>query len=174
MSIYVFIALVVIVIIAIWRVRSLATTEKRKVFKNNTYAYTAKPLLMSVTEAEFFVKLKRLVQDRYYVFPQVHLSALLDHRVKGQDWHYAFRHINGKSVDYVLCDKNTLKPVYAIELDDLSHTKPDRRERDGEVERIFKEAHLPLVRFSNKDVSNETIIKSLSDERERASARHLS
>ena len=55
------------------------------------------------------------------MFPQVHLSALLDHKVKGQDWRIAFRHINGKSVDYVLCDKATLQPVYAIELDDYTH-----------------------------------------------------
>lgn len=63
---------------------------------------------MSNTEAEFFKKLQGVAGERYFVFPQVHLSALLDHKVKGQDWRIAFRHINGKSVDYVLCDKATL------------------------------------------------------------------
>ena len=96
------------------------------------------------------------------MFPQVHLSALLDHKVKGQDWRIAFRHINGKSVDYVLCDKATLQPVYAIELDDYTHERRDRVARDSEVERMFKVANLPLVRFANKDVSNDAIIEALT------------
>ncbi|MEO5950027.1 MAG: DUF2726 domain-containing protein [Candidatus Saccharimonadales bacterium] len=134
---------------------------ERKIRKKDTYTYTAKNLLMSRAESEFFTKIEDAVSERYYVFPQVHLSAILEHRVKGQDWSYAFKHINGKSVDYVLCDKTTLQPMYAIELDDYTHESKDRIERDTEVERIFKQAHLPLVRFANKNVSNEEIIQAL-------------
>ena len=118
---------------------------------------------MTKTESDFFTKLERVVSERYYVFPQVHLSSLLDHRVKGQEWSYAFRHINGKSVDYVLCDRQTLQPTYAIELDDYTHDQSDRKRRDAEVERIFDEANLPLVRFRNKDVSDAEIIQALTN-----------
>lgn len=162
METYTLIALIVIIIVLL-KVVSSNFSSKRKVFKNNTYSYTAKSLLMTRAEAEFFTKLMDVVDERYYVFPQVHLSALLDHRVKGQDWRYAFRHINGKSVDFVLCDKETLRPTYAIELDDSTHEMPDRRERDAEVERVFKEAKLPLVRFSNKNISQQEIIQALTD-----------
>jgi len=116
---------------------------------------------MTRTEADFFLKLERAVSERYYVFPQVHLSAILDHKAKGQDWKYAFRHINGKSVDFVLCDRKTLRPFYAIELDDFTHNAADRKKRDSEVERIFKAANLPLVRFKNKDLSEEEIVVAL-------------
>jgi len=155
------IAVLIIFVILIFSKLSKASTQKRKVFMNNTYSYVAKDLLMTRAETEFFVKLERAVSERYYVFPQVHLSSLLDHHVKGQEWKYAFSHINGKSVDYVLCDRQTLRPTYAIELDDYTHDKADRRERDAEVERIFEEAELPLVRFRNKDVSEAEIIKAL-------------
>lgn len=141
--------------------RSSANT--RKVFKDNAYSYTAKDLVMTRTEAEFFRKLDRLVQDRYYVFPQVHLSALLDHRVKGQDWKYAFRHINGKSVDFVLCDRDTLLPTYAIELDDDTHDAKDRQKRDREVERIFEEADLPLIRIRDSRISDSDLIGMLQN-----------
>ena len=134
---------------------------ERKIHKKNKYTYTAKSLLMSRTEADFFLKLESAVSERYYVFPQVHLSAILDHRVKGQDWSYAFKHINSKSVDYVLCDKNSLEPAYAIELDDYTHNRKDRIERDVEVERMFKQAKLPLVRFNTANVTNEEIIQRL-------------
>lgn len=139
-----------------------ASNKKRKVFKNNTYHYVAKKLPMTKTEAEFFIKLESVVGERYYVFPQVHLSSLLDHHIKDQEWYYAFRHINGKSVDYVLCSKSTLKPTYVIELDDCTHDRSDRRKRDAEVERIFKDAGLPLVRFKDKNVSVQHIAQTLS------------
>jgi len=153
-----------LVILAILLIRSVASSRRhtRKVFKNNAYTYTAKSLPMTRTEAEFFDVLNEAVQDRYFVFPQIHLSAVLSPAVKGQDWGYAFRHINGKSVDYVLCDKETLRPTYAIELDDYTHQKRDRIERDSEVERIFAEADLPLVRFKNKNVTVTEIITALS------------
>jgi len=160
----VIIALVILVIFISSRL-SKSSSHTRKVLKNNTYSYTAKDSLMTRTETEFFIKLERAVSERYVVFPQVHLSALLTPQAQSKDWLYAFRHINGKSVDYVLCDKTTLRPTYAIELDDYTHDKADRRKRDAEVERIFDEAELPLVRFRNKDVSEAEIIKALINTR---------
>ena len=159
---YVILGLVICAIVLLKLVLSNFST-KRKVFKDNVYSYTAKSLMMTRTECEFFLKLDRVVSERYYVFSQVHLSAILDHKIKGQDWRFAFRHINGKSVDFVLCDRVTLRPTYAIELDDVTHEQSDRRKRDIEVERIFKEANLPLVRFKNKDVSESEIIQALSN-----------
>lgn len=126
---------------------------------------------MTRAEDEFFLKLERAVDERYYVFPQVHLSSLLDHHIDGQNWSYAFRHINGKSVDYILCNRETLQPTYAIELDDYSHEISDRRKRDKEVERIFEEANLPLVRFKNKNVSEQDIIQALVNAQKLVSAR---
>jgi hypothetical protein len=159
---YIILGLVVLAALLVSALSS-SSVSKKKVFKNNTYHYTAKNSLMSKTESDFFIKLERVVSERYYVFPQVHLSAILDHRVKGQEWKYAFKHINGKSVDYVLCSRATLEPTYAIELDDYTHDKPDRHERDIEVERIFEAANLPLVRFKNKDVSEGDIIQALAN-----------
>ncbi len=119
--------------------------QKEAVF----YKYLSKDHLMTRSESDFFNMLNEAVGEKYYVFPQVHLSAVLEHKVKGQNWQAAFRHINGKSVDYVLCDKVTLKPVYAVELDDKTHEYTDRQERDKEVERIFAGANLTLVRFED-------------------------
>ena len=101
-----------------------------------------------------------MVGDDYHVFPQVHLSAILDEKkVKGQNWKAAFRHINGKSVDYVICDKRSIKPLLAVELDDWSHDAQDRRDRDAEVERILQGAGLPIVRFDKRKGLNKEDIK---------------
>lgn len=164
-NLYVILAVIFLAVISIVWIKVSSGSEKRKVFKNNEYTYYAKTSIMTRSEEEFFKRLNLAVSERYLVFPQVHLSALLDHRVKGQEWRIAFRHINGKSVDYVLCDKITLKPAYALELDDFTHDRRDRIERDVEVERIFKEAQLPLVRFKDINISSDEIIQALTNAR---------
>lgn len=122
-----------------------AGSEKEKA----KYKYTRKQFFMNRAEHEFYDALVQAVGDQYFIFAQVHLPTILDHTVKGQNWNAAFRHINGKSVDYVLCDKAYISPKLAIELDGRSHEREDRQERDHEVERMFKESGLPLLRIEN-------------------------
>jgi|JI10StandDraft_1071094.scaffolds.fasta_scaffold72318_6 hypothetical protein len=110
------------------------------------YAYMKKKFLVTKNENDFYHILIRLIGDEYLVFPQVHLASLLDHEIKGQNWKAALSHIQRKSVDFVLCDKVYLNPLLAIELDDSSHERADRMLRDEEVNAIFKEAGMPLLR----------------------------
>ncbi len=128
--------------------RKKQTGEEKKENKS-PYHYKRKDFLMSRPEHEFFDVLIESVGNRYYVFPQVHLATFLDYKIVGQNWKGAFRHIDEKSVDFVLCDKAYIKPLLAIELDDRTHDRGDRKERDGVVENILKEACLPLLRFEN-------------------------
>jgi hypothetical protein len=97
-----------------------------------------KKFFMSRAEHECFDALLAAVGEEFYIFAQVHLPPLIDNKVVGQNWAAAFKHINGKSVDFVLCDKAYIAPKRAIELDNKTHARPDRRERDMEVERILK------------------------------------
>lgn len=129
------------------------------------YHYKRKDLIMTQAETRFFQILTEAIGDGYYVFPQVHLSSILEHRIHGQNWWAAFHHINRKSVDFVICDKKTVRPLAAIELDDWSHNLDHRKDRDREVERIFEGAQLPLIRFDGKtrftyDMLRETIKRS--------------
>ena len=136
--------------------KRLSSTEITK----TVYNYQAKQYFMTKSENDFFRMLNGVAGDRYFIFPQVHLSAILDEKIKGQNWKAAFKHINGKSVDYVLCDMQTLQPVYAVELDDYTHNYSNRQERDQEVERMFKSANIPLVRFRDyKSLTQDEINK---------------
>ncbi len=163
-ALFVIIGIPIIIIFSI--ISAIFGKKKSKLVTKKVYAYTPKHSLMTASEMDFFWKLSKVVEGRYFIFPQVHLSALLDHRVVGQDWRRAFYHINAKSVDYVLCSKTTLQPIYAIELDDPSHDRTDRVERDIEVERIFDEANVPLVRFREyKTLSDTDIAQALANAR---------
>lgn len=124
------------------------SSENNNQIKKSQYKYYAKSYVMTSRENECFKILNEIFSSKWFVVPQVHLSALLDYRVKGQNWNAAFRHINGKSVDFVLIGKESYRVICAIELDDSTHNKPERKERDVEIERIFNQAKIPLARIS--------------------------
>ena len=124
------------------------SNDNNNQIKKSQYKYYAKSYVMTSRENECFKTLNEIFSSKWFVVPQVHLSALLDYRVKGQNWNAAFRHINGKSVDFVLIGKESYKVICVIELDDSTHSKPNRIERDVEIERMFKEARIPLARIS--------------------------
>ena len=113
------------------------------------YGYSKKDFIMTRAEHECFDALVKAVGDKYHVFPQIHLSSIVSNKVVNQNWKAAFWHISQKSVDFVLCDKAYLAPKLVIELDDKSHERADRIDRDGEVERILADAGLPLLRLEN-------------------------
>lgn len=133
-----------IVIIFLLAKRAL---NRRPIVRKYTYAYTKKPSIMTKSEFEFYNKMNSILGEKYYAIPQVHLSSFLNHKIPGQNWRGAFASINGKSVDFLICSKLTSQPVIAIELDDYTHNREDRRQRDLIVEDIFASAQMPLVRF---------------------------
>lgn len=159
-SIYIFIAVCAVGYVIYMYLNKGANNTNSIEIKKTEYKYQAKQYFMTKSENDFFHILNNVAGDRYYIFPQAHLSEILDEKIKGQNWKAALKHINQKSVDYVLCDKQTLKIAYAVELDDYTHNYPNRQERDREVERMFQSAGIPLVRFSNyKTLSEEEITK---------------
>lgn len=61
------------------------------------------------------------------------------------DFYHYQNKIQSKHVDFLICDKENIKPVLAIELDDSSHLKIDRILRDTLVDKIFESAKLPIL-----------------------------
>lgn len=145
LKLFIFVAIVVIGVIVI---EALKSSKKAEV-KKWSYQYKRKSFLMSRAEHECYDALMLASGKDYYIFPQVHLPTIVDSKVVGQNWRGAFKHINEKSVDFVLCDKAYIAPKLVIELDDSSHDRVDRQGRDKEVERILEGANLPLLRLEN-------------------------
>lgn len=162
MFIYIFAGIVVVVVLVIkFFENNSSEKEGIEVKKKPLYKYSRKDFLISRPEHEFFDILVDILGSKYNIFTQVHLPTILEHKVVGQNWKGAFSHINGKSVDFVICDKSYIKPLLAIELDDKSHEREDRIERDGIVEQMLKEANMPLLRFGNNGSFNKEEISRL-------------
>jgi len=73
------------------------------------------------------------------------VSVTLDRYVKGSQFHRYFNRISAKHVDFLLCRGFDLKPVLAIELDDSSHSKIDRMERDEFVNLVYHVIDLNVI-----------------------------
>ena len=97
-------------------------------------------------ELDFYRVLTRVLAGRGHILAQVALNRVLflPNQPGRQSWSNKLR---GRSLDFVVCDPATLRPMVAIELDDSTHDRRDRRARDDDVERLLSAAGLPLVRF---------------------------
>jgi len=59
-----------------------------------------------------------------------------------------FNRIAQRHLDFLVCDSATMKPLLGVELDDSSHQRDSRQERDEFVDKVFQAACFPLLRFS--------------------------
>lgn len=148
-----FLAIPVILIIIIKAIVSDSGNQKT----STVYRYNRKYVIMTEREQEFYKKLKLVCGDSILIFPQIHLSSLFFHNVKGQNFKLAFRFINRLSVDFVLVDSRNFKTLLAIELDDSTHNEKDRIKRDLIVNDIFKKANFPLLRVNSVKIDNEKL-----------------
>lgn len=72
--------------------------------------------------------------------------------------------IRAKSIDFLLCDTQSLRPVLGIELDDISHEKPERIVRDDEVDRVFAAANLPILHVkAARQYGTDLLLKQIQD-----------
>ena len=107
--------------------------------------YASKGILLSNAETSFFHVLRSMTKDYLAIFPHVALRDLVT-VIDQTNYYTHYNKIDRKQVDFVLCNPKTLKPVFVIELDDSSHNRPDRKERDVFVEEVLANAKIPLVR----------------------------
>ncbi|NLF10167.1 MAG: DUF2726 domain-containing protein [Anaerolineaceae bacterium] len=102
---------------------------------------------LSPAECSFYHLLQRAAGDWAVVCPKVSLADLFFARTGDYGTNTSYRNrIARKHVDFLLCDPRSMKPLLGIELDDASHNRADRQERDGFVDRVFAAAGLPLHR----------------------------
>ncbi len=111
--------------------------------------YHVRDDFLSPAELSFYHVLRLATGDWAVVCPKVGLGDLFfaktgDH---GQNRSWTNK-IDRKHVDFLLCEPQTMRPLLGIELDDASHRRRDREQRDLFVEQAFAAAKLPLARVA--------------------------
>src|SRR6516162_8905241 len=112
------------------------------------FPYALRDDFLSPAEQSFYQVLKSVVDGRLVICPKVALADLFFAKTgDARQNRVALNRIDRKHVDFLLCEPKTMRPVVGIELDDKSHDRPDRRERDAFVNGVFAAAKLAVVRI---------------------------
>ena len=98
--------------------------------------------LLTAEEARFYQRLRDAVGPMAVIQCKVRLADIL---IAPEGDSTAFRKVSQKHVDFLLCERITLKPLVAVELDDSSHMRADRIERDRFVNSAYQSAGLKLI-----------------------------
>lgn len=125
------------------------------------YPYYLRDEFISPAELNFFFNLKSVVGDSGYIFSKVKLNDLFYAKTDDFGKHRSYTNkIDRKHVDFLICNPKTLKPILGIELDDKSHQRADRQERDDFVNHVFEAARLPLMHVSVQRGYSQSELKS--------------
>ena len=112
------------------------------------YKYKKKDSLMSEPEKILYNRLLGEVGKEYDIFPQIALLSVVDKITSA-----SFRNELFRVVDFVLCDRISKEPQLVIELNDASHLRSERRERDEKVKCILERAGLPLLTLALDEIN---------------------
>lgn len=139
-SLFGLIAFVLCVLVVIGILKRI---QAKKPTDSNDFAFFGKKPLTEPEQILYF-RIREAVPE-CIVLAQVALPALVGIR-SGNDYRAAFNRIAAKYVDFVVCLPD-FTVVAAIELDDKSHTSPDRVRADTNKETAMRLAGHPLLRF---------------------------
>ncbi|HIF31444.1 MAG TPA: DUF2726 domain-containing protein [Planctomycetaceae bacterium] len=146
------------ILLVVFFIAKLLLVEEEKL------PYRKRSALVTETELAFFHRLREAVGGDWHVVAMVRLADLI--RVKKgtnsfQTWQ---NKIHAKHIDFVLCDLETLSIELAIELDDSSHQRKDRIERDEFVDAALDSCQLPLLRVPVADGYNPKKLRAAIDD----------
>jgi len=125
--------------------------------------FTKKHSIMRQDEKLLFDVLMKLYGEKYYIFPQVRLAAILDVKNDVKDHDNLYRQIDHLSLDYVIFDRTTLAPLVAVELNGKSHYQWNRQNRDQKVTNILKNAGISFIAVQVVPTYIESTIKTQID-----------
>lgn len=151
------ILLAIIVFVGYWIITQYLS--KKKVEDKKELPYEKKPYLFDAnSEFNLYKVLVELYGDKYYVFPQINYSHLIQPKKSTFQEERKYRSkIDRKSADFVFCDKEKIIPQLIIELDGYVHNFKSRRARDLFIDEITGIVNLPILHLKTKDLNRDFI-----------------
>lgn len=121
---------------------STGAVEPEEEISFSDYSFYRKKYLFTKNEFYFYKQLQRISEERNLIpLAKVRLADFVEVTSKSDYMKY-FAKIRSKHIDFLLLEKETLKIVTAIELDDNSHNK----EKDEFKNKLFEQIKIPLIR----------------------------
>ena len=124
---------------------------------NYNTIYKPKRYITTLTELKFYNILLEISKEMEMIlFSQVSLYNIVETKYNNQS---AFNKIRSKTIDFVLVDKENCRIKLCIELDDYTHKRPDRIERDNFINKLFKDLEINFIRFKASNYYNKEALK---------------
>lgn len=109
------------------------------------YPYEKRDLLTSNELAFYQILYPIVCQHGWQLLMKMRLADVMAVRKGTEDYMSYFNKIKAKHTDFVFCDPQSLEILAGLELDDPSHDRPDRMERDVFVDNAYAAAGIPLL-----------------------------
>lgn len=126
--------------------------------------YIKKPILTN-NELMFYQEFKRIaIKYGYIILTKIRMADLLEIRkdIKQKaEWYTYFAKIKSKHVDFALAEINNLNPLILIEVDDGSHQRADRIERDKFIDKAYTDAGYYVLHAKNLNGLEDIICQIL-------------
>lgn len=123
-------------------------------------SYTLKDRVLTAAEQKFLAALQPVVGDRFVILAMVRLADLVETKNQDRSTYFSARSkVAQKHIDFLLCQPDTFAPFLAFELDDRTHQRRDRRERDEFVDELLARVGLPLIRIKTAASYEPEILK---------------
>lgn len=111
--------------------------------------YRLREPFLSPAELTFYHALVAAAGDAAVVCAKVRVGDILMVKDRRANMGHANR-IERKHVDFLLCDPRTMTPLCVVELDDSSHKRADRSERDTMLDEAYAVAGLNVLHITAK------------------------
>ena len=103
-------------------------------------------LLLTPREQAFYFVLESICQrNGWKLLVKLRLADIVAVRKGTEGYMSYFNRVKAKHTDFVICDPETMEILAGVELDDPSHVREDRAERDEFVDRVYEAAGIPLI-----------------------------
>lgn len=113
-----------------------------------------KKLLLTKNEWNFYKGISQICSERnLHIIAKVRLADLveIDEELDKKQWQTYFNKIQNKHIDFVLCNPANLKVIALVELDDKSHNRQNRIERDNFINKLCQKVGYKLIRVKRAE-----------------------
>lgn len=113
--------------------------------------YRLREQFLSNTELSLMSVLQEMSGTRYVICPKVALNDIFYIQRPNENVHY-FNKIFRKHVDFLLCEPDTMKPVFGVDqVRSISKDREETRSADQFMDDLFLSAGLPLIHVSSSE-----------------------
>ncbi len=155
-----FFGILVILLLVVAALKAVTRSRRSK----PDFLYEKTEALFTPAERSFLGVLDQAVQGQFRIFAKVRVADIVTVRkgISASVRQSLFNRIQSKHVDFVACDPGDLSVKFVVELDDASHQRQDRKERDAFVDEVMQACGIPIFHFpARRAYSVEDLRKAL-------------